>query len=103
MTCGVYCLKAADGKLYVGSSRNIEQRMIQLRRYSGLSRKLKAAFDKGPVEYCVLEECAGDVLRQREQSHIEKLRPALNTLLFPHKDPDSIEKGAFDPYQGSAQ
>lgn len=94
MTCGVYCIKAADGLLYVGSSCDIEQRVRGYRYSYNAGRKLRAALAKGPAVFSILEECERAKLLEREQFHIERIDPSLNSARYPHRHPRALAQVA---------
>jgi group I intron endonuclease len=84
--CGVYkMVNTANGKLYVGSSTNIESRIRQhvyaLRKGVHHNVHLRSAFSKYGERcfvFSLLEACAKDVLLACEQRHLDALSPAYN-------------------------
>jgi group I intron endonuclease len=87
MTCGIYrILNLANGKSYVGSSVNIEQRWklhrVSLHRGIHHSRYLQHSFKKygeTAFEFEVLITCDPDYLLFYEQQFLDQLQPEYNT------------------------
>ena len=81
MTCGVYqILSVISGRSYVGSSQNIEKRLVWhrhiLRKGRHHSAALQAAWRKHGEEnfsYSILEECSKEDLAVAEKSWMDKL------------------------------
>lgn len=79
MTCGIYQIKnTVTGKVYIGSSWNIEQRWRshrhELRYGKHHSPHLQSAWNKyGPdkFSFLILEECSRDDVVNREQFHMD--------------------------------
>lgn len=106
MTCGVYLIRnLVSGRRYVGSSQNVEKRwgvhrsMLSSGRHH--SQALQRAWAKrGPdcFSFELLEECPEPSLVEREQSWIDKLRPAYNscpaagTTRGTKRSPETIER-----------
>lgn len=97
---GVYqILNLVNGKCYVGSSVQIETRILKhlafLRRGSHPNAHLQAAFSKygeQAFDYKLLEVCGKDVLLSREQFYLDSIAPqynickvAGNTLGYKHE------------------
>ena len=84
--CGVYkIVNAANGKLYVGSSVNVENRIFKhlsfLRRGIHPNAHLQAAFSsygEDSFSFVLLETCAKDELLKCEQHHLDALKPDYN-------------------------
>jgi group I intron endonuclease len=79
---GVYTITHDSGKLYVGSSVDVRRRWQahrrDLRRTSHPNRHLQAAWSKhgeSAFTFAVVEECAPELLIEREQWWIDTLRP----------------------------
>jgi group I intron endonuclease len=87
--CGIYqIVSCATGKLYVGSSKSIGRRWTEHRRQLKAkvhpSPRLQRAWDKhgeSNFVFSVLEECVPEVLFEREQFHIDRLKPDYNSML----------------------
>lgn len=86
MTCGIYAIVGPEGRMYVGSSTNIETRFASHgralrrgeRRYS---RKFLSDWRKHGREAFslkIIEECDEALLAEREDFHLRNLRPAYN-------------------------
>lgn len=79
MTCGIYYIRnTRNGRRYVGSSANVEERWKnhrnQLNRGAHHAPILQKAWNKyGPEAFVfeVVEECLVEVLLEREQFHID--------------------------------
>ena len=76
MTCGIYKIENKEnGKVYIGSSKNIEKRWeaheVGLKNKRHHNAKLQHAWNKAggklPLDYSVLEECSIEDLFVREQ------------------------------------
>ena len=88
MNCGVYQIKNKNsGKIYVGSSVNIKRRWkahrFHLNRGTHDSKWLQNSWDKNgqdAFEFSVLVVCSSDMVLFYEQSLINGLNPAYNTL-----------------------
>lgn len=85
MTTGVYTISSSSGRVYVGSSFNIEKRWIrhlwQLNRGDHHNIPLQRAFEKygeDGLTFAVLEICKVNELLVCEQAAILKLKPAYN-------------------------
>lgn len=85
MTCGVYYIKHSSGRIYVGSSVNIENRFSvhkwQLRHGkhgSCMLQDLWLRTDESEWVFMVVEECEQSSLRQIEQEHLDRLSEPLN-------------------------
>ena len=86
MSSGIYQIKnRKNGKQYVGSTKNIQQRWIQhlsaLRCEGHPNPHLQAAFDKygeGAFVFSVLEEAKLEELLIREQYYLDMLKPEYN-------------------------
>ena len=92
MTCGVYRIEnLLDGKLYIGSSINVEARfrkhLATLNRGEHQNAHLQRAFDRDGVDsFCLelVESCTADDLEAREQFYIDKYRvPELGYNIAP--------------------
>lgn len=90
MTIGIYKITCiANGKFYIGSSKNCEKRFSQhknkLKSGKHINIHLQRCYDKhgeSNITYEVLCESGLDRLREREQFHIDYLKPKLNFSLF---------------------
>ena len=87
--CGIYSISTPHGTRYVGSSCAIERRWHEhrsaLKHGKHASERLQAAYVKHGLvglRFDVIEECLREMLNEREQHHIDELRPRLNTTLF---------------------
>lgn len=85
MTCGIYFIQSPSGKMYVGSSENIEQRLklhfSLLRCGRHASTRLTRAWEKYAgtgFTSGTLEECESAVLEAREEHWIKLLKPNYN-------------------------
>jgi group I intron endonuclease len=83
MTCGVYKLTSQSGKIYVGSSKNIEVRVADhIKRARGGNHPnplLNKAWKKyGELTWEVLLVCNEVDLIKNEQRFIDELRPEYN-------------------------
>ena len=85
---GVYSITcAATNAVYIGASVRIYSRWSQHR---GLLRTGKnpcsllqqawTQFGEAAFVFAIIEECAADALRQREQFYIDSMNPALNSV-----------------------
>lgn len=88
MTSGVYFIKSPSGKMYIGSSVNVNQRVgqhfINLRAGRHVSKRLMGAWAKYGGEgftHGVLEMCPEDVLIEREQHWLDTLKPNYNVRM----------------------
>lgn len=90
MTTGIYCLVAADGREYVGSSVRVEGRirshLCDVKNGSHSNALVQRASLGGPFKALVLEECSPEKLAEREQHHINKRKPALNLARYVTRD-----------------
>lgn len=82
---GIYAIyNTATGKIYVGSSRNIQLRWAQHRsclKHNKSTPHLQRAWNKygeASFEFIVLEECSVENLIEREQFWYDSLAPAYN-------------------------
>lgn len=83
MACGVYKItNTANGKIYIGSSKNIESRwachLSDLRRQDHHSKHLQRAANKygmSVFELEILQEVEEEDLIKTEQEYLDKLRP----------------------------
>lgn len=80
VVCGIYKItNNVNGKVYVGSSKDIHKRWSQhqkdLKGKKHHSAKLQRAWNKGDVdlEFSILEECEQSVLLEREQHWMDTL------------------------------
>ena len=67
MKC-IYCLDFPDGKRYVGSTKNLKQRLSRHRTPSSNSKanpELKEAILRGGYEVIILEQCPDDFTRSQ--------------------------------------
>lgn len=86
--CGIYKITCSEnGQIYVGSSKQIYKRWGQHRRdlRQGVSncRYLQNAWSKYGEDtfyFSVIEECAPEILEEREQWHIDGLKPKFNSI-----------------------
>jgi hypothetical protein len=90
MTCGIYFIRSkASGKMYIGSSVDIERRHNShrhaLRQGVHGNSRLSGAYAKAGsldvFEFGVWEECAEADLHAREQYWVDKLRPNYNVRM----------------------
>lgn len=86
---GIYCIQNIDnGKMYVGSSKNIYQRLLKhqayLRRNIHDNKKLQNSWNKhgeGSFFYSILEICNIGELTAKEQFYIDALKPWYNIMI----------------------
>lgn len=86
---GIYCIVNTDNqKKYVGSSKNIYQRLQKhrtyLRKNMHENKKLQNSWNKhgeDSFQYYVLEFCPEEQLIEREQFHIDTIKPWYNITL----------------------
>lgn len=83
MTCGIYKLISKSGKIYVGSSKNIEARVKEhFKRARGgnhLNPVLNKAWSKyGEFSWEILCVCDEGSLLEKEQQFIDELEPEYN-------------------------
>ena len=83
MACGVYKLTAPSGKCYVGSSRNVGERLIEhsrkLRGGRHPNKRLQGAFRKyGPLKEEILLVCRREDMIFYEQLVMDAYKPAYN-------------------------
>lgn len=78
MTCGVYAIVAPNGKRYIGSSTHIKVRWRTHRYTLKLGTHHCLALQRaaikhglGTLRFVIIETCARDQLRAREQIHID--------------------------------
>lgn len=79
MTCGVYAIKnKANGKLYIGSSMNIEARWKNHLCYFRLNKNSKHlqrawnTYGHNAFDFVILEETSKEEVRQKEAEWFEK-------------------------------
>lgn len=84
---GVYVIQSADGRIYVGSSVDVEKRWIEhkSRLRNGkhdnpVLSGIVAEFGLDSLQHRLLLRCAPESLREQEQAAIDRLKPALNVL-----------------------
>jgi len=88
MTIGIYQIKcSSNGKVYVGSSKNIEERWIKHRydldRNIHHNQYLQSVWNKygeHTFQFSILEVCAANVLLEREQHYLDILFDSTNVL-----------------------
>lgn len=86
---GIYCIVNTDNqKKYVGSSKNIYQRLQKhrayLRKNMHENKKLQNSWNKhgeDSFQYFILELCPEEQLLEREQFHIDTMKPWYNITL----------------------
>jgi group I intron endonuclease len=86
---GIYCIVNTNNqKKYVGSSKNIYQRLQKhrayLRKNMHENRKLQNSWNKhgeDNFQYFILEFCFEEQLLEREQFYIDMLKPWYNITL----------------------
>lgn len=86
---GIYCIVNTDNqKKYVGSSKNIYQRLQKhrayLRKNMHENKKLQNSWNKhgeDSFQYFILEFCSEEQLLEKEQFYIDTLRPWYNLVL----------------------
>lgn len=87
--CGVYLLtNLVNGSRYVGSSKNIYQRLLTHRSYLRHGKHVNShlqnawnLYGEDNFEYSVLEKCDENIRIQREQYYIDTLKPEYNIVL----------------------
>lgn len=84
---GVYVIQSADGRIYVGSSVDVEKRWIEhkSRLRNGkhdnqILSEIVAEFGVDSLHHRVLLRCTPENLREQEQAAIDRLKPTLNVL-----------------------
>lgn len=83
---GIYCvINLKNGKRYIGSSKNIRQRLwshrAELRHNKHENTHLQSAWNKygeQNFDYYVMEICDEDKLLEREQEYINTMKPEYN-------------------------
>jgi len=96
MTCGIYCIKnKANGKLYIGSSINIEQRFKQhqkeLRHDHHKNDHLQKSINKYGLpnfEFTILETCLEDKLIENEDKWINQFNSMNSEFGYNKKSAD---------------
>ena len=96
---GIYCIiNIKNSKRYIGSSKNIRQRLWTnracLRHNNNENAHLQAAWNKYGeynFDYFILEPCKEDVLLVREQYYIDSIKPEYNINLETQKPPCTLE------------
>lgn len=93
MTCGIYAIRnTVNGKIYIGSSKNIENRWVQhcsdldCRKHH--NRHLQYAWAKYGREsfsFEILEEVNVDWIVRREQYYLDTLNPEYNLSKSAHR------------------
>lgn len=86
---GIYCIVNTDNqKKYVGSSKNIYQRLQKhrayLRKNMHENKKLQNSWNKhreDSFQYYILEFCPEDMLIEREQFYVDTIKPWYNITL----------------------
>jgi len=83
MTCGIYQLKFPSGRFYIGSSKNIEHRIVihirKLKNGTHGNNKLVCAFKKyGKFKQTIIIICNEENLLMYEQLCIDNLNPQCN-------------------------
>lgn len=86
---GIYCIVNTDNqKKYVGSSKNIYQRLQKhrayLRKNMHENKKLQNSWNKhgeDSFQYYILEFCPEEQLIEREQFYIDTIKPWYNIIL----------------------
>lgn len=88
-TCGVYKITCIPtGKCYVGSTRvNFNERFaahrLELRKNSHANVKMQSAWNKygaNAFAFDIIESCDENIAYDREQFHIEQIKPVFNIL-----------------------
>ena len=91
MASGIYFIRHREsGKMYVGSAQNVEHRLQthqwKLERGQSVNSRLAKAFEHSTgwaaFETGLLEECAVDLLAEREQHWVDTLKPRYNIRLW---------------------
>lgn len=84
---GVYAIQAPDGRLYIGSSVDVDKRWaehksrLRHRRHDNpILSHIAAATGVDSLRFRLLLRCSLDGLRACEQAAIDRLKPALNIL-----------------------
>jgi hypothetical protein len=110
---GIYCLVNTDNqKKYVGSSKNIYQRLQKHRAYLRKNihenKKLQNSWNKhgeGSFQYYILEFCSEEQLLEREQFYIDTLKPWYNLVLevkrltFSKESRDKMSKSRIEGFK----
>jgi len=84
---GVYAIESADGRLYIGSSVDVEKRWSEHKSRlrhgkhgNPILSEIVAKHGLDSLCYRLMFRCAPDNLRDQEQAAIDRLKPALNVL-----------------------
>ncbi len=82
MTCGIYYIQNPNGRLYIGSSMNMDHRWGRYKRLDckaqpAIYRSLKK-YGVDAHEFSILQECSKDDLLVREQMFMDFYKPELN-------------------------
>ena len=96
---GIYCIiNIKNSKRYIGSSKNIRQRLwthrAYLRHNNHENAHLQAAWNKygeDNFDYFILEPCKEDILLRREQYYIDSIKPEYNINLETQRPPCTLE------------
>ena len=96
---GIYCIiNIKNSKRYIGSSKNIRQRLWThracLRHNNHENAHLQAAWNKygeDNFDYFILEPCKEDILLVREQYYINSIKPEYNINLETQRPPCTLE------------
>lgn len=84
---GVYSIRTPTGKQYIGSSIDIRRRWYEhhwrMKNFKSSSPQLDRAYAKYglSMEFTILEICAPENIRAREQWYLDELQPALNVSM----------------------
>jgi group I intron endonuclease len=86
---GIYCIvNTINQKKYIGSSKNLHNRLMSHRAYlrtnNHFNKKLQNSWNKygeNNFQYFIMEFCEENVLLEREQYYINKVKPWFNIIV----------------------
>lgn len=106
MKCGIYKITSPSGRIYIGQSRNIEDRFYRYKKMSNANKtqiRLMRSFKKYGVQnhnFEIVEECTIDVLNIKErywQDHYKVIsKSGLNCIL---QETDTLPRQFTEEYK----